>query len=71
MLDLPPELCGPTSTLHDEDVMQYYGTVIDTLKGRCTIAFRNSSNGYYGGNLSWNEPTLGKNDHLSWKKVKE
>lgn len=28
-----------------------YGYVITTDAGRCTLAFRNSSNGYYGGNL--------------------
>jgi hypothetical protein len=38
---------------HYEEVMQYYGFKIATAKGVCTIEYRNSSNGYYGGNLSW------------------
>ena len=33
----------------EEDAL--YGYVITTDRGRCTIAFRNSSNGYYGGEL--------------------
>lgn len=36
---------------------QYYGCAIETAKGRFTIAYRNSSNGYYGGWLTW--PTDG------------
>lgn len=43
----------PTKTGFDEDVMAYYGYAIDTTKGRCTLAYRNSSNGAYGGNLMW------------------
>jgi hypothetical protein len=35
------------------DVIQYYGFKIETTKGTCIIDYRNSSNGYYGGNLSW------------------
>lgn len=38
---------------HYEEEMQYYGFKITTAKGVCTIEYRNSSNGYYGGNLSW------------------
>lgn len=38
---------------HDEDVMAYYGCKITTQKGYALIDYRNSSNGYYGGNLSW------------------
>lgn len=43
----------PTRTKYSEQVMQYYGCAIDTAKGTCTIEYRNSSNGYYGGSLSW------------------
>ena len=35
------------------DVIAYYGCKIVTAKGSCVIDYRNSSNGYYGGNLSW------------------
>jgi hypothetical protein len=35
------------------DVLAYYGCKIATTKGACVIDYRNSSNGYYGGNLSW------------------
>ena len=33
------------------DSVSYYGLKITTEKGRCTIDFRNDSNGYYGGSL--------------------
>lgn len=52
-VDLPEEWRTATKTEHYEDEMQYYGFAIDTAKGRCILAYRNSSNGYYGGNLSW------------------
>jgi hypothetical protein len=52
-IDLPDHLCEPTKHGHDEDEMEYYGFAIKTAKGVCTIAYRNSSNGYYGGSLSW------------------
>lgn len=52
-LDLPDALCGPTKTGYFEGEMRYYGCAIKTAGGVCTIAYRNSSNGYYGGNLSW------------------
>lgn len=53
-VDLPEELRAATKKPdHYEEEMQYYGFVLDTQNGRCTIAYRNSSNGYYGGSLSW------------------
>lgn len=52
-LDLPEELRQTTKTGNYEEEMAYYGFYIETGKGRCTIAYRNSSNGYYGGSLSW------------------
>jgi hypothetical protein len=36
-----------------DGVIAYYGCKITTTKGRAVIDYRNSSNGYYGGNLSW------------------
>lgn len=50
-LDLPENLQGPTKTENYEEKMHYYGIQIKTAKGTATIAYRNSSNGYYGGSL--------------------
>ena len=52
-LDLPESLRQKTTTDNYEEEMQYYGCAIETAGGRCTIAYRNSSNGYYGGSLDW------------------
>src|SRR5690349_17381854 len=39
---------------HEEfDVVQFYGCNIATDRGEIVIDYRNSSNGYYGGSLSW------------------
>jgi hypothetical protein len=37
----------------DYETIQFYGLKITTEKGRCVIDYRNESNGYYGGNISW------------------
>lgn len=37
----------------DSDVVAYYGLKIISEKGFATIDYRNDSNGYYGGDLSW------------------
>jgi hypothetical protein len=37
----------------ERDVVAYYGFRIRTAKGDCVLDYRNESNGYYGGNLSW------------------
>lgn len=37
----------------DYDYIQYYGAKIITTKGELIIDYRNSSNGYYGGNVVW------------------
>lgn len=52
-IELPDTLEHPTKTDNYEEEMQYYGFEIKTAKGVCTIAYRNSSNGYYGGSLDW------------------
>lgn len=50
--DIPmPDI--PGAEPDDYDVIAYYGCKISTTKGACVIDYRNSSNGYYGGNLSW------------------
>lgn len=40
-------------TPDDHECVEYYGCKISTDKGDIVIDYRNSSNGYYGGNLSW------------------
>lgn len=50
-IDMPDGM--PTKHGHFEEEMQYYGCKIRTSKGVCTIEYRNSSNGYYGGSLEW------------------
>ncbi len=35
--------------------IEYYGFEIKTNRGDVVIDYRNSSNGYYGGNLRWND----------------
>ena len=37
----------------DKEVVAYYGFKVVTDKGEIVIDYRNESNGYYGGNLSW------------------
>lgn len=37
----------------EHDCLQFYGFKIATDKGVLVIDYRNSSNGYYGGNLTW------------------
>jgi len=37
----------------NRDVIAYYGFKLETDKGEFLIDYRNDSNGYYGGNLSW------------------
>ena len=37
----------------EREVVAYYGLKITTDKGEVIIDYRNESNGYYGGSLSW------------------
>ena len=48
-VDLP----GSKDNHPEYDCLQVYGTKIITDKGEIIIDYRNSSNGYYGGSLSW------------------
>ena len=45
-LDLP-------SQESDYELIQFYGLKLTTDKGDLVLDYRNESNGYYGGNLSW------------------
>jgi hypothetical protein len=47
------ELSGSDDNHPEYDCLQVYGCCITTTKGEIVIDYRNSSNGYYGGNLSW------------------
>jgi len=49
-LDLP-------SQDNDGDLIQFYGLKLITNKGEIVLDYRNESNGYYGGNLSWPDDT--------------
>jgi hypothetical protein len=44
-----PDLGSPS----EYECIQYYGCKITTDKGVMVIDYRNESNGYYGGSLSW------------------
>ena len=53
-LDLPEPSAPKESAFHkDPEVLAYYGCKIGTDKGDIVIDYRNDSNGYYGGSLSW------------------
>lgn len=47
-LDLPSQGDG-----HGDELIQLYGLKLTTDKGDLVLDYRNESNGYYGGNLSW------------------
>lgn len=47
------ELPGAVNDSEEDECLHVYGLKITTDKGEIIIDFRNSSNGYYGGNLSW------------------
>lgn len=48
-----PDTSAPTKTNNREEEMSYYGYKITTDRGEIVIAYRNSSNGYYGGSIHW------------------
>jgi hypothetical protein len=61
--------------IYDDSVIAFYGCKITTDKGLIEIDYRNESNGYYGGNLSWPdddfyggafEQNLSK---MEWRKI--
>ena len=53
-----PNLGQPDEDETDEDeTIAYYGCKICTDKGDIIIDYRNESNGYYGGGLSWPDDT--------------
>jgi hypothetical protein len=50
----------------DGEAIAYYGCTVFTEYGRLVIDYRNSSNGYYGGNL---EVVTGEVPNTVWKEV--
>lgn len=60
----------------EDEYLQFYGFKIQTQKGDVVIEYRNSSNGYYGGNLAWNDDdyfyggVFGQNNSkLEWEQI--
>jgi hypothetical protein len=47
------DLNKPDVSDDEYECLQFYGFKISTNKGDIIIDYRNSSNGYYGGSLSW------------------
>jgi hypothetical protein len=64
-IDLPDYDVEDGRTRQEEDVV--YGYRIDTDRGSATLAFRNSSNGYYGGWASVAED----GDRFQWREITE
>lgn len=64
-IETPENLIGTVSAVEDLDMPQqeydrekfdcvsFYGCKIHTEKGSTLLDYRNESNGYYGGSLSW------------------
>lgn len=48
-----PEQAEPSKFHTDPEVLVFYGCKISTDRGEIVIDYRNDSNGYYGGSLSW------------------
>lgn len=48
-----PETTAPSKFHSDPDVLAFYGCKIVTDRGDIVIDYRNDSNGYYGGSLTW------------------
>lgn len=60
---------GKTSVFHeDADVLAFYGCKISTDRGEIIIDYRNDSNGYYGGSLSWPDSHYGGVYHQNISK---
>lgn len=70
-LDLPPAEEDEEKRFSD-NYIQFYGCKISTEKGSSTLDYRNESNGYYGGTLSWPgdyDSFTGDISKVDWKQV--
>lgn len=52
-LELPDDPPKSSSFHTDPEVLAFYGCKISTDRGEIVIDYRNDSNGYYGGSLTW------------------
>jgi len=60
------ELPDDKNDKDNEDSLESYCLTLTTRKGRCDIIYRNQSNGYYGGDLTyldWESDQYGLEDH--------
>lgn len=71
------DLCLTDQDFHSEDgLIQCYGCQIKTTSGDMVIDYRNESNGYYGGNLCWDDESFyggvdGQNvSTMNWQEIK-
>jgi hypothetical protein len=64
-----PDVDNPQDNRSRQDVDTVYGYDVTTNKGRATVAFRNSSNGHYGGSMTEGIPTDA--DTVGWKQITE
>lgn len=46
------------------ECLSYYGWTIETTRGRCDLEMRNSSNGYYGGNIRLGNAPSGEHETM-------
>lgn len=73
-LDMP-EKTEPSKFHEGPDVLAFYGCKITTDRGEIVIDYRNDSNGYYGGSLTWpGRDHYGgvygqNNSKMEWKKL--
>lgn len=69
------DLNKPDETNDEHECLAFYGYKIVTDRGEIVIDYRNSSNGYYGGNLSWSDEyfyggVFGQNvSNEKWRKL--
>lgn len=82
-VETPENLLGTVSEVEDLDLhkadkeedynlIQFYGCKISTEKGSSTLDYRNESNGYYGGTLSWPgdyDSFTGDISKVDWKQI--
>jgi len=61
-LELPDYDCYDGRSRQEVD--EVYGYSIKTEKGSCEVIFRNSSNGYYGGDIHYTDATFDANEFV-------
>jgi len=72
-IEIPKDV--PSNYWSNTDVVRYYSLKISTDKGDTILDYRNNSNGYYGGSLSWGDEyyyggVFGQNESkMVWNKI--